>query len=540
MMTPYDQFVYTLGDGIRDKAEWFFGERLGDVRLTVDSLPGRVGVVALARGRTIHLGPRVLCLPRLAFEEVIGHELAHVVRTRQSSRASAGDEQGLHVVDDPAQEREAVALGREFALSAGQGSVSKGDAALRPVAVEPGWCERARGMRTMVAIGGEPLAQLTTLSNKAKQVLAMIDDGERWLRWSMASSSSRFDFRDESAMLSGIQVGLHGSPLLNARRLELRVAPDRLMELPPDAVAALSMYERGDPTLTVEQRVKKILKEQRLCTAKELALGPKFLEELGVADAPVFHPMTLEQQIMILELMESMRPGSTTASSLGKEAASYAAEAAVNAYEFVDLYQSYVALAAKRGLLGGSSEQRLDALNALGSTLQSPLYGLLDGLSVGGVTEPERVVHQLRTFIAGGGQLGFARMTAGLRVVIQHMDPNDDQGGDKLLADCVERIDSVLAKGSLVGVNNGQDGLTAVYSMQSEDGRVDLSLDALGSLTVATLAEPSAGGEQSASKTTSSESDSSGASAASGSGGALPVSGSSGASPAATGTHAGT
>lgn len=80
------------------------GEPVDDVRVRYDSPePARLGALAFAREREVHLGPRQ--------ERHLPHELAHTVQQRQGRVRPTTAVVGVPVNDDPALETEADRVG---------------------------------------------------------------------------------------------------------------------------------------------------------------------------------------------------------------------------------------------------------------------------------------------------------------------------------------------------------------------------------------------------------------------------------------------
>jgi hypothetical protein len=94
--------------------EAFFGVDFSTVRVHVSPLPERVGALALTAGEDIHFAPGQYDPLSRRGQEMLGHELTHVLQQREGV-TTPGGARGLTYVVDPALEAEADRLGREAA-----------------------------------------------------------------------------------------------------------------------------------------------------------------------------------------------------------------------------------------------------------------------------------------------------------------------------------------------------------------------------------------------------------------------------------------
>lgn len=101
---------------VRAQMERFYGHDFGAVQVHADSAEAtRLGARAYARGDEVHFAPGEFAPTTTAGQELIGHELAHVVQQREGRVAAVAQGQGLAVAVDPALEREADDLGARAA-----------------------------------------------------------------------------------------------------------------------------------------------------------------------------------------------------------------------------------------------------------------------------------------------------------------------------------------------------------------------------------------------------------------------------------------
>lgn len=119
-----------LPDEVRSKMEAAHGASFNDVRVHTDGQAEQFGALAFTTGNNIHFAQGKYDPASPAGQELLGHELAHVVQQR-AGRVSAPDVDGnAAVVQDAALEAEADAMGaRAAAFEAPRtGAASKGGA----------------------------------------------------------------------------------------------------------------------------------------------------------------------------------------------------------------------------------------------------------------------------------------------------------------------------------------------------------------------------------------------------------------------------
>lgn len=95
-----------LPENLKGSLERLSGSRLDDVRVVYSSpAPARMGALATAQGREIHLGP--------GQERHLPHEAWHVVQQRQGRVRPIAQLRGVDINNDTALEREADRKARE-------------------------------------------------------------------------------------------------------------------------------------------------------------------------------------------------------------------------------------------------------------------------------------------------------------------------------------------------------------------------------------------------------------------------------------------
>jgi hypothetical protein len=103
-----------LPDATRAKMEHSFGADFADVRVHHGDHAGNVGAEAYAEGSNLHFAPGRYAPGSQAGDELIGHELTHVVQQRAGRVAAPAQHKG-GVNDDPGLEAEADAMGAKAA-----------------------------------------------------------------------------------------------------------------------------------------------------------------------------------------------------------------------------------------------------------------------------------------------------------------------------------------------------------------------------------------------------------------------------------------
>jgi hypothetical protein len=107
-----------LPAAVRQKMESFFGASFSDVRVHVGPHAPAIGALAFTQGTHIHFAPGQYNPSSAQGQQILGHELTHVVQQR-AGRVRNPFGSGVAVVQDVALEAEAERLGRRAAASAG-------------------------------------------------------------------------------------------------------------------------------------------------------------------------------------------------------------------------------------------------------------------------------------------------------------------------------------------------------------------------------------------------------------------------------------
>ncbi len=104
-----------LPEAVQKKMESFFGANFADVRVHVGAEAPAIGALAFTLGSNIYFAPGQYDPMSLRGQQLLGHELAHVVQQRQG-RVRNPFGAGIAVVQDPGLEAEADRLGQRAAM----------------------------------------------------------------------------------------------------------------------------------------------------------------------------------------------------------------------------------------------------------------------------------------------------------------------------------------------------------------------------------------------------------------------------------------
>jgi hypothetical protein len=105
-----------LPDTVRSKMETAFGTDFSGVRVHIGPQAERIGALAFTIGTDIYFAPGRYQPESIHGQQLLGHELAHVVQQRQG-RVRAPNGAGIAVVQDHALEAEADRLGQRAAAT---------------------------------------------------------------------------------------------------------------------------------------------------------------------------------------------------------------------------------------------------------------------------------------------------------------------------------------------------------------------------------------------------------------------------------------
>jgi hypothetical protein len=100
---------------VQSKMEGAFNSDFSNVKIHQGSKASEVGALAYAQGNDIHFAPGQYDPGSKSGQELLGHELTHVVQQRQGEVKPTTQVNGLAVNDDPGLENEADQMGKRAA-----------------------------------------------------------------------------------------------------------------------------------------------------------------------------------------------------------------------------------------------------------------------------------------------------------------------------------------------------------------------------------------------------------------------------------------
>jgi hypothetical protein len=146
-----------LPDAVRGKMEAALGANFADVRVYVGPQAERIGAIAFTVGSDIYFAPGRFQPDTMHGQQLLGHELAHVVQQR-AGRVRNPLGTGLAVVQDTALEAEADRLGQRAAahrVAPGANQTSR-PAQRRSVGIAPPTSAGPRRNQLMASSNGPP------------------------------------------------------------------------------------------------------------------------------------------------------------------------------------------------------------------------------------------------------------------------------------------------------------------------------------------------------------------------------------------------
>ena len=336
-----------------------------------------------------------------------------------------------------------------------------------------------------VIVAGQVLSGRPVLSARGEQLLSLIDGGREWLDWASADPRARYHFRDEPALIAGIQSGLHVSRLLLLTEIDLPVAIEKLMSLDDADLRTLSAAANGQGGVTVSSQVPDVLARNRLLTLAELAQGSTLLGEIGVATNPLFACQGLHDRLAVMALIPA---SDGKADALRQQAAGFGLAFSGTVPEFVDYYRAYLGLAAAADPPWPSDAERDAAVREL----RRALFPTLDCPRVVPGATAEEVSAAIEEWQMMGRGLGFARLSQGLREVILHggWRPQDAPASDAVVHRYFVAAQASVARGPLELVGIGQDGSSSTFRRLSDSGETRIELAAGGLITLGSFIPP--------------------------------------------------
>jgi hypothetical protein len=104
-----------LPEGLQMKMENAMGADFSGVNVQESSKASDIGALAYTQGNDIHFAPGQYNPDSSSGQELIGHELTHVVQQREGRVQPTTESKGIPINDDPGLEQEADSIGKKAA-----------------------------------------------------------------------------------------------------------------------------------------------------------------------------------------------------------------------------------------------------------------------------------------------------------------------------------------------------------------------------------------------------------------------------------------
>jgi hypothetical protein len=323
------------------------------------------------------------------------------------------------------------------------------------------------------------------LSGVGAPVLPFIHGGVEWLAWAANDTSFNYNFPDETTLVDQVQQGLHNSPVALLPNLQLLISPIKLMTFSPGDLRTLAKAESGDQDPVTVAQLNSILSAHRVLRQADLAAVPNFLGKLGVASAPVFQCIGLNDTIALAELITLPQPQNGDP-DIQSDAASFALAQARAPEQFCDYYRAYMALTTKLETAGTAREQRLAQATTAVETLQSLMFAALDCPQVDGLVSPAEVKAAVSDWLRQGRRIGFSRLSEGVCRIIDSTTFTDETGAaaQQILNLYLANAQSFLSANNPKTGRISQDGRSCVLPAQSGNLYAELQLSPGGCITL--------------------------------------------------------
>jgi hypothetical protein len=332
-----------------------------------------------------------------------------------------------------------------------------------------------------VSVAGRPIHHLASLAEPTRLVLDLIEGGWRWLEWAAHHHRARYHFDSQSALVAGIQAGLHASPFLLLLRLGLLVGPAKLMTLDTSDLRLVVRAEQGGAG--TEAAALEQVREAGLVTQAELAASIDRLDQFGLAREPVFGAMSLNDQLAIHDL--DLGEDRLFDHDLRAEAAAFAVGQARTPPEFVDYYRAYLQYVEAAPDIPDKPKLRTERVAEAVRILLPLLFHTLDCPRVDSASEVPGAIEE---WLMMGRHLGFSRLSQAVQQVIAHTTFSEREFEDAphIVARYLALAHALLASTELDDGRLGQDGVSRTFELRSdsEEAVVLLGPDGIVTLSV--------------------------------------------------------
>jgi hypothetical protein len=197
------------------KMEGFFGQDFSEVRVHANSLQApAVGALAFTQGGQIHFAPGQFDPHTVSGQQMVGHELAHVVQQAQGQVCATIQARGVAINDDPGLEYEAEVMGAQAARgSVGSPRVRPGASAVA-YGVEQGQIgsqgEDIRETRATHEMRNAPIQMVRKKANELVELTVEAFDKQRKAEQMDWANEEGFTDQQRKVIWNIIDWGLSG------------------------------------------------------------------------------------------------------------------------------------------------------------------------------------------------------------------------------------------------------------------------------------------------------------------------------------------
>lgn len=198
-----------IPDDVRTKMEDSFGTDFSAVRVHEGPQAAAIGALAYTQGTDLHFAPGQYQPSSLAGQELLGHELAHVVQQAQGRVQTTTQAKGVGINDDAGLEHEADTMGARAAR--GEPARMAGAAVAQRRPSQPVQRMKVRGTTQASEMSGDKLAKHvvasgdqaaaakaayadSTFVTSAAAITSVVDGNDHNFTEENGAASARFDF----------------------------------------------------------------------------------------------------------------------------------------------------------------------------------------------------------------------------------------------------------------------------------------------------------------------------------------------------------
>ncbi|MBT0569622.1 hypothetical protein KIK84_04750 [Curvibacter sp. CHRR-16] len=333
-----------------------------------------------------------------------------------------------------------------------------------------------------IIIAGKIIHKSGDLSMLARQTLAFVDGGLQWLDWALNNPTVCYDLPDETLLVGEVQQGLHACPMALLPTLGLWISPIKLMALGSPNLRTLAQAESGDTSTPILEQTQRILSDNQIITAAQLARANALLQDLGVAGSAVFQGMNFLDRLALFDLA-ALPDGQLgqNPQQLRRDAAQFAVHQARTVQQFCDYYQVYLAQVAKLHALDATTEERNSIATQAMQTLLPLAFGALDCPQLPHrLASPDDVQRCLHNWLGMGRKLGFASVSEAVLQVVTQTIFSTETGtqASQLFDQYLRSAQAFLSNNNLRQSRLGQDGASLSFTLQNRDQQAVLHVSA--------------------------------------------------------------